>query len=163
MKSETKVQFGVVGYSLLLCPGNWSLEHDYDRQSGLLRSGIDLRIYGILFSAAAAYILLMKVSSVRESLRGRRVQIPQSIRLWRYWKSLFFLLPFCYSSTNSSYGYVEDGAIRHTVFEYGGELSLLLIFFAGATILLFEFLVRLEFLDLKEQRDGKTIANPRLL
>jgi len=144
MKSETKIFTIILGYCLILWLTNWSLSHDYSRESGVTSSTIDLRGLGTLFGLVASVLLARRIWRVTRELLDARIRIPKSICLWGSWHCLLLLLPLTFGITHYSSGTAADKASIQTVFEYGGGSSWISIFFSGAAIMLFQLLVRLE-------------------
>lgn len=108
----------------------------------------------MLFSVIASFVLAKRVWELLRKIMDRRIRIPLSLRLWGDWKALWLLLPLFFGSVYHSHGIAEDGAAIHAVYEYGGDSSLAVFFFAATTIKLFQFRVRLEALDPDSNRDA---------
>ena len=78
------------------------------------------------------------------------VRIPRDIKFLSGWSYLVLLYPLFigYSSHKDS---IIDGVSVTTIFEYGGEVSVYSALFSAIAIMLFQFLVRLESMNPKNQ------------
>lgn len=131
-------------YCLILWLTNWSLEYSYDREHGLTYTSIDLRVFTILFSLIASYFLLKKMWRIVRQLLDEGVKVPLDKKLVTGKEFLVLLLPLLFGVTTDSNGLAADGTEFTKTFEYGGSLSVGLIFVAAIFIILFNTLVNLE-------------------
>lgn len=144
MKPSTKLQLVIAAYSTALWVTNWRVSTSYDREIGLIRSGIDLRGFGALIGALVTLVCLRRLWQLLRELLGLGVRIPASTRVWGDWRMLWFLVPLAFGISNRSSSLADDGSLMTTVFQYGGSPSYVSIVLSASAIMLFQTVVNLE-------------------
>ena len=144
MERQTKIQLAVIAYCAFLWFTNWRVSTSYDRDIGLTNTELDLRVLGFLFGGIATIVYTRRLWKLTRDLLSLGARIPKEQRIIGQLHLLWLLTPLAFGFDNHWATVAGDGAIAETVFEYGGDLSVLSIILSASAIMLFQTIINLE-------------------